>query len=286
MSDPVDALPALPSRESDSHKGDFGAALLIGGARGMAGAVALAGIAALRSGVGRATAATPACSQNVVASFEPSLMTSGLPDNNKGIFAADVAEQLLSLAGAMSATACGTGLGRDAVLTKLTMQLFAELPVPAVFDADALYALAQGVLPNAAAPRILTPHEGEWVRMIDKVAPTRPERESQAHAWAASHNVTLVLKGHRTFVTDGAHTFHNTTGNPGMATAGSGDVLTGVITGLLAQGLSVWDAARLGVYLHGLAGDLALDRQGPVALIASDLLTTLPEAIETHRANG
>ena len=285
MIDPVDALPTLPTREWESHKGDFGAALLIGGARGMAGAVALAGIAALRSGAGRATVATPACSQNVVASFEPSLMTCGLPDNNKGIFAADAAEQLLSIAEAMSATACGTGLGRDAVLTELTMQLFTKLTVPAVFDADALYALAQGAMPNAAAPRILTPHEGEWARMLDEVAPTRSERESQALAWAASHNVILVLKGHRTFVTDGAQTFHNTTGNPGMATAGSGDVLTGVLTGLLAQGLSVWDAARLGVYLHGLAGDLALERKGPVALIASDLLTTLPKAIETYRAN-
>ena len=282
------SLPALPTRTEESHKGNFGSALLIGGGRGMAGAVALAGIAALRSGAGRATAATPACSQNIVASFDPSLMTSGLPDNEKGFFAPKATEKLLSVASKMSAAAVGTGLGRDTALTLLVAKLFEELTLPAVFDADALYALAkiisaEGKLPATTAPRILTPHEGEWARLADSVTPTRAEREAEAKDWAAAHHVILVLKGHRTFVTDGDQSFHNTTGNPGMATAGSGDVLSGVITGLLAQGMSPWNAARLGVHLHGSAGDLAAARNGLVALIASDLLAALPEAIESHQ---
>ena len=278
-------LPCLPRRMPESHKGNFGSALLIGGARGMAGAVALAGIAALRSGAGRATAVTPACSQNIVASFEASLMTRGLAENDKGMFTSNATQELLTLATTMSAISIGTGLGRDTILTDLVTTLFAELPTPAVFDADALYALAQDTLPAATAPRILTPHEGEWARLVTSVAADRKEREAQAQAWAAQQQVTLVLKGDHTFVTDGAQNFHNATGNPGMATAGSGDVLTGVITGLLAQGLSCWDAATLGVHLHGLAGDLGAGRKGTISLIASDLLTTLPEAIQSHQGD-
>ena len=283
------SLPALPPRHAESHKGDFGSALLIGGGRGMAGAVSLASIAALRSGAGRVTAATPAGSQAVVASFEPSVMTCGLPDDEHGFFAAIATETLLSLAGPMSSVAIGTGLGRSPCLTELVIKLITDLTVPAVIDADALYALAESGAPNrilqaAAAPRILTPHAGEWARLIGATAPAHSTCEAEALAWSAAHKAILVLKGHRTLVTDGTHCYYNMTGNPGMATGGSGDVLTGVITGLLAQGMSSWDAARVGVYLHGLAGDLALEEKGEVSLIASDLLAALPAAIQSFQS--
>ena len=283
----TDSLPALPLRHAESHKGDFGSALFIGGGRGMAGAVGLASIAALRSGAGRVTAATPAGTQAVVASFEPCVMTSGLPDDSQGFFAAIATDKLLSLAGPMSSVALGTGLGRSPNLTELVVKLSAELAVPTVIDADALYALAEFSAPNrilqsAPAPRILTPHAGEWARLIGVTGPTHSTCEAEALAWSAAHKVVLVLKGHRTLVTDGTQCYYNTTGNPGMATGGSGDVLTGVITGLLAQGMPAWDAARVGVYLHGLAGDLAAKEKGEVGLIASDLLAALPAAIQTH----
>ena len=282
------SLPALPPRHAESHKGDFGSALLIGGGRGMAGAVSLASIAALRSGAGRVTAATPAGSQAVVASFEPSVMTCGLPDDEHGFFAAIATEKLLSLAGPMSSIAIGTGLGRGPCLTELVIKLITDLTVPAVIDADALYALAESgasnrILQAASAPRILTPHAAEWARLIGATAPSRSTCEAEAVAWSAAHTAILVLKGHRTLVTNGTHCYYNTTGNPGMATGGSGDVLTGIITGLLAQGMPSWDAARVGVYLHGLAGDLALQDKGEVSLIASDLLVALPAAIKSFQ---
>ncbi len=283
-----DLLPALPQRHAESHKGDFGSALLIGGGRGMAGAVALASIAALRSGAGRVTAATPAGSQAVVASFEPSLMSCGLPDDEQGFFSAQATEKLRTLAGPMSAAALGTGLGRSPILTELVARLSSELPIPTVIDADALYALAESgapnqILPTAAAARVLTPHAGEWARLIGAPAAKTSRCEAEARAWSAAHKVILVLKGHRTLVTDGTQCYYNTTGNPGMATAGSGDILTGVITGLLAQGMTPWNAARVGVYLHGLAGDLAAEDKGEIGLIASDLLATLPVAIGKHQ---
>ena len=284
----TDLLPALPQRHAESHKGDFGSALLIGGGRGMAGAVALASIASLRSGAGRVTAATPAGRQAVVASFEPSLMTCGLPDDARGFFAATATEKILTVAAPMSAAAIGTGLGRNPILTELVVRLSCELPIPMVIDADALHALAESgdqnrILPSAAAGRVLTPHAGEWARLIGSTASTGKRCEATARSWSATHRVILVLKGHQTLVTNGRECYYNTTGNAGMATAGSGDVLTGVITGLLAQGMSTWNAARLGVYLHGLAGDLAAEKKGKASLIASDLLTTLPIAIRQHQ---
>ena len=131
---------------------------------------------------------------------------------------------------------------------------------------------------------MLTPHAGEWARLIGAPVAKNSRCESEARAWSEAHKVILVLKGHRTLVTDGVQCYYNTSGNPGMATAGSGDVLTGVITGLLAQGMTPWHAARVGVYLHGLAGDLAAEDKGEVGLIASDLLATLPSAIRAHQS--
>jgi NAD(P)H-hydrate epimerase len=174
-------------------------------------------------------------------------------------------------------------LGRSAELTELIVWLYETLDTPAVVDADALNALAerQDALCRPGGPRILTPHPGEFARLakIDRVADD--QRQELAAALARRSGTVVLLKGHRTVIADGTQLAINTTGNPGMASGGSGDVLTGVITALVCQHLSPFDAARLGAHVHGLAGDLAAAAIGPVGLMASDLVRYLPPALAT-----
>jgi NAD(P)H-hydrate epimerase len=296
-------LPQLPPRRAESHKGDYGRALLVGGSRDMSGAIALAGRATLRSGAGLVTLAVPQVVQDVVAGFEPSYMTLGLADQS-GQIARLATGDVIARAAEASAVAIGPGVGRSEVLTEFVEAVYQAVSAPMVVDADALFALAQRpeVLSAPGGPRVLTPHPGEFQRLTGK-----PYKESERIAAAAElalgnddlhwqfrrrsvgnsgstvaaterSEMVVVLKGYRTVVTDGTRVSINQTGNPGMATGGSGDVLTGVITGLLCQGLSPFDAARLGVYVHGLAGDLAAAELGQVSLIASDLIEYLPRA--------
>ncbi|HEV3341283.1 MAG TPA: NAD(P)H-hydrate dehydratase [Pirellulales bacterium] len=276
-------LPKLPPRKPDAHKGDFGTALLVGGARGMAGAISLSGMAALRGGAGLVRLAVPLSSQDVVARFEPSYMTVGLPCDDAGRISLSAREAIAELAERSTAVGCGPGLGRSAELDELVLWLYTRLKQPAVFDADALNALAaQGdLLASPAGPRILTPHPGEFQRLIGaRDRASRPEMEQAAVELAARSGIVIVLKGHRTLITDGRRQTYNTTGNPGMATGGTGDVLTGLTTALLCQHLSPFDAARLASHLHGLAGDLAAEELGEVSLIASDLVRSLPAAFQ------
>lgn len=282
-------LPQLPPREPESHKGDFGRALLIGGSRGMTGAIALAGMAALRGGAGLVQLAVAETSLDVVASYEPSYMTAPLPADEAGRIAEEARGALEKLAERATAVGCGPGLGRSPGLTQLVGWLYEHLPVPAVFDADALNALAEQpeILARHAAPRILTPHPGEFSRLAGgKKFLLRQQSELAASELAARCQIVVVLKGHRTFVTDGKQQAHNETGNPGMATGGTGDVLTGLVTALVCQRLSAFDAARLGVYLHGLAGDLAGEELGQVSMIASDLVRHLPSAFQQFAAGS
>ncbi|HWB10369.1 MAG TPA: NAD(P)H-hydrate dehydratase [Pirellulales bacterium] len=278
MSEP---LPKLPPREPDAHKGSFGTALLVGGARGMTGAISLAGMAALRGGAGLVRLAVAATSQDIVAGFEPSYMTTGLACDEAGRIGLAAREVIGELAGKSTAIGCGPGLGQSAELNELVAWLYTQLKQPAVFDADALNALAAqaDVLSRAAGPRILTPHPGEFQRLIGaRARMSRQEMEAEAVALAARAGIVVLLKGHRTLITDGQRQARNTTGNPGMATGGTGDVLTGLTTALLCQQLSPFDAARLAAHLHGLAGDLAAEELGEVSLIASDLVRSLPAA--------
>lgn len=279
---PSDAspLPRLPERPADSHKGDYGRALIVGGSRGMAGAVALAGMAALRSGAGLVKLAVPEVCLDTVAAWEPSYLTAPLPSDSEGRMHVGAKDRLSQLADEATAMACGPGLGRSAQISDLVSWMYEVLPLPAVFDADALYALAQRAEPldEASGARILTPHAGEFRRFLERPIRGRRELEQQAIELSARWQVVIVLKGHETLITDGKQAFRNTTGNPGMATGGSGDVLTGVITALLGQGLSPLDAARLGTYVHGLAGDLAAQQLGQVGMIARDLVRFLPPA--------
>jgi NAD(P)H-hydrate epimerase len=278
--------PLLPARRPDSHKGDYGRGLLIGGSRGMSGAIALAGRAALRSGAGLVTLAVPQVAQAVVAGFEASYMTRAVADDGDHI-APSAAEAVLELAGEATVVALGPGLGRSAGVVEFSARLYRDVAATMVVDADALFALAERpeVLAGAGGPRVLTPHPGEFARLTGRAYDAAKRVESAAEL-AASSGAVVVLKGHRTVVTDGSRYSENSTGNPGMATGGSGDVLTGVVTGLLCQGLSPFDAARLGVHVHGLAGDLAAEELGQVSLMASDLADFLPGAfrrLKGHR---
>ncbi len=279
---PLDpTLPTLPPRPPDAHKGNFGTALIIGGSRGMTGAAALAGMAALRGGAGLVRLAVADRCLETVAAHEPSYMTAALPCDVEGRISAAAHTRIVELSHAASVVAIGPGMGRSPDLDRLVPQLYQEIALPVVCDADALNALAtqRDLLATHAGPRVLTPHPGEFARLVGQNYPGE-ERAAAALELAARCHVIVVLKGHRTFVTDGCRHWHNSTGNPGMATGGSGDSLTGLITALACQHLEPYDAARLGVYLHGLAGDLAAKELGEVSLIASDIVKFLPAAMK------
>jgi len=240
--------------------------------------------AALRSGAGLVTVAVPSSIQATVASFEPSYMTLSFGAEDDHSLRGEDVDDVLQAADKMSAIALGPGLGRAPYTAELVHELLSRIELPMVIDADGLNALAQDLrlVDSPVGARILTPHPGEFQRLSgQRCAGDRVKRAEQAAALArqdTSSQTVVVLKGFQTIIADDQQYAVNTTGNPGMATGGTGDCLTGVIVGLLAQGLSPWEAARLGVYLHGLAGDLAAEKLGQISLIASDLNDYLAEA--------
>lgn len=276
-------LPRLAPRAADSHKGTYGRVLLVGGSRGMPGSISLSGMACLRSGAGLVRLAVPAACQSVVAGFNPCYMTVPLESDDDGLLTAKALPQLEPLVDEATVIACGPGLGQSPQVEQVVADLYQRIKQPAVFDADALNALARqpSILSQHGGPRVLTPHPGEFARLLGPNQHyTHDEREQVALRFAAEHRLVLVLKGSQTVVTDGARVYVNTTGNPGMATGGTGDVLTGVIGALIGQGLEPYDAARLGVYVHGLAGDLAAEQLGEVSLTAVDVVEALPAAFQ------
>jgi NAD(P)H-hydrate epimerase len=277
----VTQLPSLAPRPADSNKGHFGRVLVIAGSRGMAGAAVLCGSAALRGGAGLVRVAVPQEILPIVAAGNPCYMTAALPQDESGRLAGNAEAELLALAQANDVVALGPGLGQGPALAGLVAALVARTPAPLVLDADGLNNVRGrlDLLCSRSAPAVLTPHPGEFARLIQTdAAAVQANRQELALRFAAEHGVVLVLKGHGTLVTDGQRLYRNSTGNPGMATGGTGDILTGLIAALLGQHLEPFAAAQLGVYLHGLAGDLARDRLGEVALIAADLLDDLPAA--------
>ena len=266
-------VPRLSPRLPETHKGSFGHALVVGGSRGMTGAVVLAGTAASRAGAGLVTLGVPDRCLETVAGFDANYMTVGLADDGHGRLAGAADSKLIQLAEKATSIGIGPGLSRSDGVTQVVSTLYQQYTGPMIADADALNALASrsdGGMPAANGPRILTPHIGEFRRLLgDPLSPD--ECRKRAPEFAAKHHLILVLKGHHTLVTDGVHVHENTTGNPGMATGGSGDVLTGVLTALVHQGLSLFDAVRLGVHVHGLAGDLARDQFGEVSMVAENI---------------
>jgi ADP-dependent NAD(P)H-hydrate dehydratase len=282
----VSRLPAAPARPRAAHKGTFGKVLIVAGSRGMSGAACLSGIAALRGGAGLVTVGTPACIQPVVAGAEFSYLTFALSDDREGKLSLECAAELVEAFGKQTAGALGPGLGQSIDLEELVCLLYRSVEQPLVIDADALNLLAnrRGSIQHAiaAGPRILTPHPGEFSRLTGlAIADIEARRLDVACEFAADKGVIVVLKGAETIITDGRRYAINQTGNSGMATGGSGDVLTGLIAALLAQKMEPFAAAQLGVHLHGLAGDLAAAELSEPGLISSDLPRYVARAFRT-----
>lgn len=281
MTTEITSLPALPERPASGHKGTFGRVLIVAGSRGMSGAAALSGLGALRGGAGLVYVAVPDAILPIVASIEPSYLTVPLPSDDEGRATHGVKAAIHERIDDMDAVAIGPGLGRSDTLDDLVAWDFMKIEQPVVFDADALNAIADHpeVLGRHAGSRILTPHPGEFARLTKtSIEEVEANRRDLAIEFAARHGIVLVLKGAGTIITDGDRIAVNTTGNSGLATGGTGDVLTGLVTALLAQRLEPFDAARLGVHLHGLGADLAAAELTEAAMIASDLPRYLPRA--------
>lgn len=274
-------LPRLTPRRAEAHKGDFGRVLIVAGSRGMSGAAVLCGSASLRGGAGLVTVATPETVWPIVAAGNPCYMTLPLPEAD-GKLSASAFGALEAAARHADVVAVGPGLDQSAGVREVVERLLVTVAAPIVLDADGLNALGSppAALQGNPGPRVLTPHPGEFARLCGTTsAEVQSHRETMSGDFAARFGVTLVLKGSHSLVADGARLFRNDTGNPGMATAGSGDVLTGLIAALIGQRLAALDAARLGVYAHGRAGDLAMAALGGRSLVASDLLDYLPRAL-------
>jgi NAD(P)H-hydrate epimerase len=271
----------ITPRVPDSHKGDFGRVLVVAGSRGKTGAAHLAAVGALRSGAGLVTVATAASCQPVVASMAPEYMTEAIRECDEGLDPAAV-DGLLDTA--RDVIAIGPGLGQAASTQRFIRELVDRATMPLVVDADGLNAFAAD--PDALSGRdgrdvIITPHPGEMARLLGMTtAEVQASRLEIARNFAVAHHVYVVLKGHRTLVaTPDERVFINPTGNAGMATGGTGDVLTGMIAAWLAQLLDAEAACKLAVYLHGLAGDLADADEGEVALTAGDVVGRIGQAV-------
>ena len=285
-------LPArLLKRKPDTHKGDYGYVFVLGGSIGLTGAVCLCAQAALRCGAGRVTVGVPASLNQIFETKLTEVMSLPLPEDVAGYLSPAALERIKSETGRINvmAVGCGASLRQDA--QNLMQSVISEIDLPMVVDADGINAL-DGNLKVLAARKnrqalVLTPHFGEFSRLIGlKVEQIKQNRKELAKEFALKYNLVLVLKGNQTIVTSGKQFYENTTGNPGMATAGSGDVLTGMIAALLAQGLSVFDAAKFAVYLHGLSGDIAGRSFGQMCLIASDIIECLPAAVKKSANRG
>lgn len=278
-------------RKKDTHKGDYGHVFILAGSRGLTGAAALCAQACMRSGAGLATLGIPASLNAVMEIKLTEVMTCPLPETKAGTLSLKAKPTLLKKINDSDVAVMGPGLSVNAETKSLIRQILVKIGRPMVLDADALNALAgnTAILKKIKAPYIVTPHPGEMARLIGKDASyIKKNRLIVAKKFSNYYNAVVVLKGAGTIVADSGNKagyYVNKTGNPGMATAGSGDVLTGIIAGLLAQGLKVFEAAKLAVYVHGLAGDLAVKEKGEAGLIASDILEKIPEAIRLVTRN-
>ncbi len=274
----ADIKRCFPPRERDTHKGSFGHLLMVCGSYGMAGAVMLAAKAALRCGVGLLTVALPQSIYPMVATAVPEAVFLPLPETEEGTLSMAALAPLRRALKGKTALLIGPGLGRGDAVDRLLGALLCQADCPVLLDADGLNALAMHIdmLETVHAPCVLTPHPGEMARLIgaDTTA-VQVDRAGVASSFAKRHGVTLVLKGHRTLIATPHTLRENPTGNPGMATGGSGDVLAGMIASLLAQGLKPADAAAAGVYLHGLAGDRAAQRLSQHGMLPSDMIAEL-----------
>ena len=301
-------LPArLLQRSPDAHKGDFGHVFVLAGSARFSGAGVLCAEAALRSGAGLVTLGIPKSLNSAIIKIKPKeVMTLPLPETSEGTFSLSALQKIEDFSKKVDVAAIGPGLSQNSSTQALARKVVAVVNKPLVIDADGLNALVQATrhcderearrsnlkrdcfVPSGFAMTrlsrtlILTPHPGEMARLLGvSIAQAQADRQGTAQAFARERHCTLVLKGHQTIVADsGGKLYVNKTGNPGMASAGSGDVLTGMIAAFLGQGLDGFNAAKYAVYLHGLAGDLAAKEKTQISLIASDIIAKIPEAIK------
>ena len=314
----VHEVPKLPPRPVEGHKGTFGRVLVVAGSIGMTGAAALVGRAALRAGAGLVRVATARSALPIVASIEPSYTTLPLPEDNAGRVSSKAINAILNAAEENDVVAIGPGMGQSTGLRSVVEALLQQEGLRLLIDGDGLNNLSKltGWPKKRKADLVLTPHPGEmkrlWSGLVREDMPENRQETAMKMAqavgwiglpnakdrvwgpglphqnpygeknrWGKPHPTTVVaLKGAGTVVTDGQRVYVNTTGNPGMGTAGAGDVLTGVISALMGQGLNNLDATILGVYVHGLAGDIAAAQLGQISLIATDIIDALPEAFK------
>ncbi len=285
LTTPSDIRHLFAPRPPDSNKGMYGHVLVVGGSFGKSGAPAMTGLGSYRSGAGLVTVAVPKSALPTVAAVRPELMTEPLGETETGRLRFADADHILELLKKMTVVAIGPGLGTEDETVRLVKRLYDEANTPAVVDADALNALA-GSLPNTNKVRILTPHPGEMSRLTGKtIKEIQADRLGQAQELAVESGAAVVLKGDRTIIAfpDG-ESWVNPTGCPAMATGGTGDILTGMIAGMMAQHPNDWKRAAIAaVWLHGRSGELAARHWGEQATLALDLLEFLPEAMNELR---
>ncbi|GAB4539504.1 MAG: NAD(P)H-hydrate dehydratase [Thermodesulfovibrionia bacterium] len=278
----------LPERPRYSHKGRYGHVLLIAGSKGKTGAGLMSARACLRTGAGLVTIGVPESLMNIFQSRVTEEMTLPLPDNGKGSLSISAYEKILGFMKRVNVLAIGPGLSVDEEIREVVKLLITKSNIPIVIDADGINAIAgdTGILKEAKSPIILTPHPGEMMRLLGedsgyKIQDIERERIDIAVSFSNKTKTYLILKGVPTVIaTPQGDAFINPTGNPGMAKAGTGDVLTGMVSALLAQGLSPRDACIVGVYLHGLSGDMASEKKGVYSVTASDIIRMIPSGFK------
>jgi ADP-dependent NAD(P)H-hydrate dehydratase / NAD(P)H-hydrate epimerase len=299
---PKDIADLIAPRPRDSNKGMYGHVLVVGGSLGKSGAAAMAGFSALRSGAGLVTVATPRSALGAVAAYRPELMTEPLSETDAGSIAKEALESFNRLAEKKTVLAIGPGISRHPSTADFVREIVNKSQQPIVLDADGLNAFEgrakdlnrrvrrdNGENAEKISTLVLTPHPGEMARLTGlSTAAIQRDRINVARSFARDHQLILVLKGDRTIIANPeGEAWVNTTGNPGMATGGTGDILTGMVAGMLAQNPKrAFLAVLAAVYLHGLAGDVAEELTGEQSLVATDLITALPEAFRRLRAHA
>ena len=274
----ADIRSMLPDRPVDGHKGTFGKILLLCGSRGYTGAAALSAMGALRSGAGLVYLAVPESIYAIeaVKLTEPVIIP--LPDDN-GSYSSRAVSQLVSLLEGKDAVLVGPGIGQTEGSNAIVRTVLETFSGPVVVDADGINVLRmhKNVLRGRTSPTILTPHDGEFLRFGGSLSSDRIE---SAALLAKELGIIVLLKGHHTVITDGSRHYLNHTGNPGMATGGSGDVLSGIIVSLLGQGMLPLEAAACSAWLHGAAGDICAEEIGQYGMLPSDMLNVLPRLLK------
>lgn len=271
-------LQMLPDRDPFGHKGSFGKVLLLCGSRGYTGAAYFAAMGALRCGVGLCYLGVPESIYAIEAVKLNEPVVFPLPER-EGMLSRQALPEILSRLEKMDAVLVGCGLGISPDTQAVVTAVLEQAKCPVIVDADGITALRRhkDILRGRKYPTILTPHDGEFARLG---GPVGEDRMETAAAFARDWNCILLLKGHRTCITDGKTRYRNTTGNPGMATGGSGDVLSGILLGLLGQGVPPLEAAACGAWLHGKAGDLCADEMGQYGMLPTDMLSHLPRLLK------